>query len=120
MRRLLIFVLLVFEPATLALVVSASLDRLVNRGPGAILLLVARLIVAGIGVAAGLALWRRRPGGVALARLAMALSLAAVLVTHLTHLWPGRLPPGLEGPALAALLVYYGGWLTWLLRLGSG
>ena len=120
MRTLLALLLMVWEPVTLAMTFAGLLDRTVNRGAAAAVLLAVRVVVAGAGIAAGLALWSNRPGGIVLARAAMLLALGASLLTWWTHLWPHRLPPGLEGLALGALMAYYGFWLIWLFRQNWG
>lgn len=116
MTRLLAIVLAVIEPAALALTASSSLWTLGNRGWSALLFLLFRLSVTGLGLVAGVALWQRRPGAMALARTALGLALLAVLIAYGTTLWPRRPPPGLAGPILVVQLAWYGGWLAWTLR----
>lgn len=115
MTRLLAFVLIVIEPASLALTASSRLASLSDSGWPSLLFLVVRLGVTGLGLAAGVALWQGRAGALALARVALALALAAVLVASFTSLWPNRPPPGLAGPVLALQVAWYGGWLAWTL-----
>lgn len=113
MRRVVAALLVVWEPLTLALAASASIESLVDRGPASVAFLVVRLAVAGLGIAAGMRLWRGRPGGIVLARWSLTLTLAATIAAHTTRLWPTTLPPGLSGPAFAAGLMWYAGWLAW-------
>jgi uncharacterized YccA/Bax inhibitor family protein len=114
-RRLLAVLLLVVEPVTLALRASGAIASLIERGPASIAFLVICLAIAGLGMAAGRRLWQRRAGGIVLARWTLAFSLAAVVVSHTTRLWPDTLPPGLAGPVLTATLAWYGAWLAWTL-----
>ena len=116
MRRLLALLLIVWEPLSLALLASGMIYRLADRGWPSVAFLIARLAITGFGIAAGRALWADRPGAVVLARWAVGLSLAAVLLTYTTPLWPRTLPPGVHGPVVTALVAWYGGWLLWLFR----
>jgi hypothetical protein len=120
LRRLLAFVLVVWEPLNLALTAAALLDRLADRGWPAIALLVVRLAVTGVGVAAGRALWSGRPGAMLLTRWATGLVLAAVAVTQFTSIWPAPLPPGIRGPAAIAIVSWYAFWFVWSLRQQDG
>jgi len=115
-RRVLAVVLMLWEPLTLALAASTLLRRITEHGVPAYAVLVVKVFVAGVGIAAGMALWQGRPGAMVLARWALALSLATTLCSRLTHFWPATLPPGVAGPALAASVVWTGGWLVWSLR----
>ena len=110
-RRTLAVLLLVWEPATFALAASSLIDRLVDRGVWAVLWLVVRLAVTGVGVAAGLALWKARPGADALARWALGLALAAAMITHTTSIWPPAFVPGVRGPVIVTLVLWYVAWL---------
>lgn len=111
--------LMAVEPLGLAFYASSILTRVVDRGTWAILLLVIRLAITGIGVGAGLALWYARPGDIRFARVAIALTVLGVLLTFLAPVFPHNRPPGTTTPLLAALLVYYGAWFVYLTRLGA-
>jgi hypothetical protein len=113
MRRVLAVVLLLWEPLTLALALSSLLARIVEHGTPAFLVLVMKVAVAGLGVAAGMALWQDRPGALTLARWALALSLATTVFARTSGFWPATLPPGVAAPALAASVAWTGGWLLW-------
>ncbi len=118
MRRVLAVLLLVWEPLTSAYAASGLITRFGTR-PLVAVLLVLRVLVVAAGIAAGMSLWQDRPGGIVLARWAIALSLAAAVATSLSRAWPGAMPPELAGPALAALVVWNLGWLAWTLRQPS-
>ena len=113
MRRLLAALLVVWEPLSLALTAAAFLDRLGDRGWGAIVLLVVRLGVTGFGVTAGRALWAGRPEAVTLTRWATGLNLAANTVTLTTSFWPSLYPPGLRGPVTTVVIAWYACWFLW-------
>lgn len=115
-RRLLAFLLVVWEPFNLALTAAALLDRLTDRGWPALALLVVRLGVTGFGVAAGRALWSQRPGALTLARWATGLGLGAAVITQVTSIWPRPLPPGVREPAAAAIIAWYATWWLWAMR----
>lgn len=115
-RRLLAFLLVVWAPLNLALTASALLDSLTDRGWPAIALLVVRLAVTGVGVAAGRALWNDRRSAMTLARWATGLSLVAVLVTVTTSIWPTPLPPGVREPIAIATVSWHAAWFLWTLR----
>jgi hypothetical protein len=113
-------VLVVEEPVTFALYASSIIDRVADRGGLAVAVLLARLLVTAVGIAAGLAIWNGRPWAVAFARIAVALSAAATIVTAATGALPMSTPPGLRTPYLVATLVWDAAWigyLTWVLRV---
>jgi hypothetical protein len=118
-RTLLALVLVVAEPAGLALVASNLVTTIADRGAAAIAWLVVRLLVTGFGAGVGMALWRERPGAMNLARWAVGLAFAAAMITALTPVWPHPLPPGVREPATVLLFVWYAGWFVWTLRGGS-
>jgi hypothetical protein len=60
-RAILAFLLVVAEPAGLALVASNLLTTIADRGAGAVAWLIVRLLIAGFGGGAGMAVWRERP-----------------------------------------------------------
>ena len=108
--------LLVLEPSAFALWASGRVASLVRRGPGEAAILAMRTAVAGLGVAAGLALLGRRPSAPALAKAALLSAWALAAVQLLTRWLPANVAPGDEAPRLAALSMYYGGWLLYLVR----
>jgi hypothetical protein len=115
-RRLVGALLVVVEPITLAFAASSAIESLVDRGPASVAFLAARLAITGLGMAAGIRLWQRRPGGIVLARWSYGLQLAATVVAHATRLWPSTLAPGIAGPAFAMGVAWYSLWLGWSLR----
>ena len=120
LRRVLAFLLVAWAPLSLALTASALLDSLAARGWPAIALLIVRLSVTGLGVAAGRALWNNRPGAMTLARWATGLSLGTVLITVTTSIWPAPLPPGVREPAAIATVAWHALWFLWTLRQRDG
>jgi hypothetical protein len=113
MRRIVAALLVVWEPLTFAIAASSAIDWLMQRGLMAVVFLIARLLVTGIGISAGMRLWQEQPGGIALARWAYAGQLAAAIVAHSTRLWPTTLAPGIAEPAFAVGVAWYAGWLVW-------
>jgi hypothetical protein len=112
--RILALLLTVAEPAGIALYASSILTSIIDRGGWAVLLLAVRLAITGVGVGAGLALWHQRPGAVAFARVAVALTAAGVVLTFLAPVFPHNRPPGTTAPLLGGLLLYYAGWFAYL------
>jgi hypothetical protein len=116
---LLSLLLVVWEPISFALYASSVVSRLPHRGAFAIAWLVVRIVLVGIGIAAGLALWNDRPGAVVLARVAVALSAAAVAIGWATAALPDNRPPGLALPVTLALLAYNAAWLVYLFKIDA-
>jgi len=110
------FLLIVYQPISLALDASSALDALPIRGLTLGLVLCARLIVAAVGVAAGLALLGRRPAAVAFAKASLVLSAAMDLFVYATPYAPSNRTPGTTPYFAAASLIFYGGWLAYLIR----
>ena len=109
-------VLLVWQPFNLALTMSGMLDELSLRGPGLAVILVARLIAAGLGIAAGLSLLQRKPGAVSIAKASLVFSAAVDVLAYATPYSPNNRPPGDATLILVASLAYYGFWLAYLVR----
>jgi hypothetical protein len=105
-----------WQPIELGLVASSALDELAIRGLPLAVLLTARLVVAGLGIAAGLALLGRMPAAVSIAKLSLIVSLGADLFVYATPYWPASRVPGDAPLYVAASLTYYGLWLAYLFR----
>jgi hypothetical protein len=108
--------LLVWQPFNLALTMSGMLDELSLRGPGLAAILVARLIAAGLGIAAGLSLLQRKPGAISIAKASLVFSAAVDVLAYATPYSPNNRPPGDATLILVASLAYYGFWLAYLVR----
>jgi hypothetical protein len=109
-------VLLVWQPISFGLVAAAALDALPVRGTPLALVLAARLIVTAFGIAAGLALAGRRPGGALMAKVSLVASAAMDLFVYATPYFPNDRRPGETPVYVAVSLAWYGGWLAYLLR----
>ncbi len=108
--------LLVWGPIELALVASSALAALPVRGLPLGLLIVARVFVAALGLAAGLALAMRSGAAVALARTALVLSAATDTLVWLTPYFPNNRMPGDDVFYVAGTVAYSALWLTYLAR----
>jgi uncharacterized membrane protein len=108
--------LLVWHPLSLGLTASSVLDRLPVRGLPFALVLMLRLLVTALGIAAGLALLARRGAAVALAKTALIASAATDLFVYLTPFYPNNRLPGDTVWYVAASLTYHGIWLAYLFR----
>ena len=109
--------LLIWQPVTLAFVMSGLLDELSVRGGGLAVILLARLLAAGLGIAAGLALFKRQPGAVTLAKTSLVFSAIVDLVAYATPYMPNNRPPGDATIILIASLIYYCAWFVYLVSL---
>ena len=106
--------LLLWQPLSVGLTASATLDAVLIRGFAAIAILFLRLVVTAVGVGAGLALLGRRPGAVAFARLSLLASAATDLFVYLTPYYPNHRAPGETPYWVAGTVLVYGGWLAYL------
>lgn len=109
-------ILLIWEPATLALTASALLPTLAIRGTAVLVALGIRAAVAALSVAAGLSLWNLRPHGPALARAALICSAVSGTVFLNTRLLPSNRMPDDDVLYTALLLAHHGAWLIYLQR----
>jgi hypothetical protein len=108
--------LLVWQPLNLGLTMAGLVDELSRRGPGLAMILLARLLAAGLGIAAGLSLFQLKPGAVTLAKASLAFSAIVDVIVYATPYSPNNRPPGDATIILAASLVYYGVWFAYLAR----
>ena len=108
--------LIVWQPLNLAVAGMGALGAIGVRGPAVAAVLVVRMIVTGVGIAAGLALSNRRAGAVALAKVALMASAATDLFVYTTPYFPNNRMPGDTIYYIAASLAYHTAWLTYLFR----
>ena len=108
--------LLVWQPANLALAASRTLDALPIRGLPFALVLTAQMLATALGIAAGIAILRHAGGAVAMAKTALTVSAAVDLFVYLTPYVPSNRMPGDTPLFVAATLAYYAAWLTYLAR----
>jgi hypothetical protein len=113
---LLCLLLLVWQPVSLGLVASSVLGALTIRGLPLALVLMARVLVAAVGIAAGLALLGRRAGAVTLAKVSLAVSAATDVFVYTTPFFPSNRPPGDTALVVGASLAYHGVWMIYLFR----
>ena len=113
---ILCLLLLIGQPISLGLVASTSLGRLPILGLPAILILLARLFVTSVGVAAGLALLGQRPAALILAKLSLILSAAIDLFVYTTPYFPNNRAPGETPLYVLGSLTYHALWITYLFR----
>lgn len=114
MTRLLAIILVVWEPLNLAFFVAPVLTTIATRGPATAGLLLARIVIAGVGIAAGMSLWRNDPHARRLASAALILSTLAASITFTTTLLPTNIMPGDQWLYLVAVVLFNGGWLVYL------
>ena len=108
--------LLVWQPLSLAVTAPSALDSLALRGSPLAILLLVRVLVAALGIAAGLALQNRRPGAVTLAKIALVASAATDVVIYTTPYYPNNRPPGDTPFYIAASIAFCAVWLVYLVR----
>jgi hypothetical protein len=110
LSRLLLF----GEPLNVALSTPAAINAMPIRGVPLVLTLLLRLVVAALGIAAGLALAGRHHGAVTMAKVSLALSAATAVFVSTTPYFPNNRMPGDTPLYIAASLAYYGGWFAYL------
>jgi hypothetical protein len=108
--------LIIFQPLSLAVTAAGALGAVAVRGAPVALILVLRLLVVALGVAAGRALQAMRPGAVALAKVALVVSATTDLFVYTTPYFPNNRRPGDTVYYVVASLAYHGAWLTYLIR----
>ena len=95
---------------------SGLVDELSVRGAGLGFILLLRLLAAGLGIAAGLALFQKKPGAVSLAKASLVMSAAVEVVVYVTPWSPNNRPRGDATIILIASLIYYAAWFAYLVR----
>jgi hypothetical protein len=112
--RVLAVTMVAWEPLSLAVTASAALPRLVLYGLPAFLLLGCRLLVAGVGLGAGRALWSGGPDAERLAQGWLALATLTGVLTACTPYFSVNRLPGTAGLLVGFLLVWNGLWFVYL------
>jgi hypothetical protein len=113
---LLCALLLIWEPLSVGFTASRMLGAISLRGLPLALIVLLRLAVTAVGIAAGLALLGRRPGAITLAKVSLAASAATSLFVYMSPIVPNNRPPG-DNTILAVLSIsYYAAWIFYLQR----
>ena len=107
--------LCLWEPLGVALAVSAEMSGVTLGHVERAAFLAFRVLVAGVGVAAGIAIWNRQPHALTLAKIALPLSAATVIIR--LGWFPGNVPPGLRLPRALLLVGYNAAWYAYVSRL---
>jgi peptidoglycan/LPS O-acetylase OafA/YrhL len=97
--------LLIWQPLSLATTMSALVDQLSVRGAGLGFILLLRLMAAGLGIAAGLAMFQVKPGAVSFAKASLIVSAAVDVAVYVTPWSPKNRPPGDATIILVASLI---------------
>jgi hypothetical protein len=113
---LLCLLLLVGQPINLAIGAARALGALSMRGLPLALVVLGQLMVAGIGVSAGLALLGGRRGAVTFAKWSLLLSAGMDLFVYSTPFVPNNRLPGTTPLFVIASLTYYAIWIAYLSR----
>lgn len=99
---------------TLAVAGARQVGGVTPLSSVALALLAGRLVVTGIGVAAGMALWYKRAGAVRLAKASLALSGIEAVGRLSTRAGLSEAPPGTRLPLAIALILFNAAWYLYL------
>jgi hypothetical protein len=113
---LLCVLLMVWQPIEVGLTAARALESLALGGLPLTLVLLLRVLVAGFGISAALALFNRRAGAVTLARLVLIVSAATDVFVELTPYFPRNRAPGETPVAIIVSVMYYAAWIAYLSR----
>jgi hypothetical protein len=109
--------LMVWQPLSLGLTASRALEALAIRGWPLLIVIAIRVVVAGVGIAAGLAIIGRHPGAIGMAKVSLALSAATDVFVYTTSYFPNNRLPGETPFYIAGSLAYYSAWMIYLVKL---
>jgi hypothetical protein len=110
----LILLLTLWNPASLALHASSIVGNLSTRPALSLMFLAARLVITGVGVAAGIALLLRRPGALPLAKAALMLFAIEAVARMSTRVDLASAPPGTRLPFAVMAVVHNAAWFLYL------
>jgi hypothetical protein len=108
--------LLAWQPISLGVVASNALRSLPFRGTSLAVIVLVRVLVAAVGVAAGIGLLTRRPAAVTIAQLSLALSAAGDTLAYTSSSFPSNRAPGETPFYVVGTLIFYGTWAVYLGR----
>lgn len=111
---LLIFLLAIVNPASLALQASSTIVNFWSRPTLSLTFLAARLAIAAIGVAAGIALAIKRPGAVGLGQSALVLFSIEAVARLSTRVDLSSAPPGTRLPLAVIVVGHNALWCLYL------
>jgi hypothetical protein len=111
---LLCLILTVWNPASLSLRLAAGVAHLPSQSWLSIVFLATRLVITGVGVAAGLALFMRRPWAVQLAKVALILFGIETAIRLSTRVDLSEAPPGTRLPRALMLIAHNAAWYVYL------
>jgi hypothetical protein len=113
---ILCLILTLWNPASLALLAASSIVNVSSQSWLALVFLFTRLLLTSIGVAAGIALWLRRPGAVWLAKLSLILFAVEAVVRLSTRVGLSQAPPGTRLPRAILLVAHNAAWFFYLTK----
>jgi hypothetical protein len=111
---LLCLLLTLWNPLTLAVVAASRVGSGTPASGLALALLAGRIIVTGVGMAAGMALWQKRPAAVQLAKSSLVLSALDVVARLSTRTGLSEAAPGTRLPLAVALILFNAAWYLYL------
>src|SRR5262245_52696059 len=98
--------MLIWQPLNVAVTAARALAALQLRGMPLALVMIARVLIAALGIGSGLAILGRRAGAVGLTAAALLSSAAADVLVLSTSYVPNNLPPG-DAPFYLAISLLY-------------
>jgi hypothetical protein len=111
---ILVFILTIWNPASLALHAASVVSAFSTRSTLVLVFLGIRIATTSIGIAAGMALWLRRPGALRLAKTALVLFAVQTAVRFSLGIDVGGAPPGTRLPLAILIISHNAAWLLYL------